>query len=211
MSTKKVAIQPQPIYLSLICFALATTVIAAVITQFTSSMMRGFDPVSFFSFFTIESNVLAAAVLLLGMSPFYQQQRWFGYLRGAATLCIVTTGIIYATLLSGLEQALQTTIPWVNLVLHYFAPIGMFLWWLISPPRYKFTFQQNLFWLLLPLAYVVYSLIRGPFVDWYPYPFLDPRISGYGNVILMSVLIFGVLVGIVGILTGIARLVKKPI
>jgi hypothetical protein len=35
----------------------------------------------------------------------------------------------------------------------------------------------------------VYSLLRGPFADWYPNPFLDPRIDGYGHVAIMSLLI----------------------
>ena len=33
--------------------------------------------------------------------------------------------------------------------------------------------------IIFPVVYGVYSLIRGPIVDWYPYPFLDPRGSGY--------------------------------
>lgn len=35
---------------------------------------------------------------------------------------------------------------------------------------------------------MVYMTITG-IVDWYPYPFLDPRGAGYGTVALMSVLI----------------------
>ncbi|WP_433526307.1 Pr6Pr family membrane protein [Nocardia pseudovaccinii] len=33
--------------------------------------------------------------------------------------------------------------------------------------------------LVYPLGYGAYTLIRGPIVDWYPYPFLDPRHQGY--------------------------------
>ncbi|CAM3941437.1 hypothetical protein BALU111458_07600 [Bacillus luti] len=29
--------------------------------------------------------------------------------------------------------------------------------------------------------------MRGPLVNWYPYPFLDPRIGGYGRVFLYSI------------------------
>ena len=32
-------------------------------------------------------------------------------------------------------------------------------------------------------------LIRGPIVDWYPYPFLDPRVHGYGYVTIMCVFV----------------------
>jgi len=42
----------------------------------------------------------------------------------------------------------------------------------------------GLAWLLYPLAYLVYTLIRGAQVDWYPYPFLDVSRHGYGGVLL---------------------------
>ncbi len=44
------------------------------------------------------------------------------------------------------------------------------------------TIQVVATWLIFPLVYVIYSLIRGPYVDWYPYPFLDPRAGGYDGV-----------------------------
>jgi hypothetical protein len=48
--------------------------------------------------------------------------------------------------------------------------------------------------LIYPMLYLVYSLIRGPIVDWYRYPFLDPdEAGGYLGVALYSV---GITVGI---------------
>ena len=45
-------------------------------------------------------------------------------------------------------------------------------------------------WLLAPLAYFAYSLVRGPIAHWYPYPFLDPRsLGGYGRVALYAVVL----------------------
>ena len=48
--------------------------------------------------------------------------------------------------------------------------------------------------LVYPVAYGAYSLIRGPIVDWYPYPFLDPRVHGYPYVTVM--MIFVAIVGL---------------
>ena len=39
-----------------------------------------------------------------------------------------------------------------------------------------------LWWLLVPLTFFAYSLIRGAIVDWYPYPFIDVGLHGYGKV-----------------------------
>ena len=61
--------------------------------------------VNFFSFFTIESNLLAIVVLLIGGAGDPQSERW-AYVRGAATLYMVITGIVYAALLANEEVCL---------------------------------------------------------------------------------------------------------
>ncbi|MBE5106563.1 Pr6Pr family membrane protein [Bacillus thuringiensis] len=163
---------------------------SALITQFIiRAQMIPFNPINFFSFFTIESNILVAFILLLssiGTATFGRSEQ-FGILRGAATVYILTTGLIYFLLLRGLEESLQTAIPWVNTVLHYIMPIAMLLDWVLNPPTKKITWKYAASWLLFPLFYVVYSVIRGPIVNWYPYPFLDPRIGGYERVFFYSV------------------------
>ncbi|PEB79249.1 hypothetical protein COM95_22195 [Bacillus cereus] len=196
-SAKMVAIYR--LLLSLLAFS-------ALITQFvTRAQVKPFNPVNFFSFFTIESNILVAVILLLnslGIATFGRSEQ-FGVLRGAATVYILTTGLIYFLLLRGLEESLQTAIPWVNTVLHYIMPLAMILDWVINPPTKTITWKQAASWLVFPLLYVVYSLIRGPFVNWYPYPFLDPRIGGYGRVLLYSIgiaVVIGAICGLVKML-----------
>ncbi|ASZ66525.1 Pr6Pr family membrane protein [Bacillus cereus] len=176
--------------LSLFRLCLSLLVCSAIITQFIiRAQVKPFNPVNFFSFFTIESNILVACILLLssiGTATFGRSEQ-FSILRGAATVYILTTGLVYFLLLRGLEESLQTAIPWVNTVLHYIMPIAMLLDWILNPPIKKITWKQAASWLLFPCFYVVYSLIRGPIVNWYPYPFLDPRIGGYGKVLLYSI------------------------
>src|SRR5688572_7419485 len=100
-------------------FAILT--FSAVITQLLTSISLGRSVANFFSFFTIESNILAGTLLLLtGIYGLFKGRvDRFNFLRGAATLYMSMTGIIYLLLLSGNEVALQTTTPWVNMVLHY--------------------------------------------------------------------------------------------
>ncbi|QWI49823.1 Pr6Pr family membrane protein [Bacillus mycoides] len=179
---------------------------SALITQFVKrAQVKPFNPVNFFSFFTIESNILVAVILLLsslGTATFGRSEQ-FGVLRGAATVYILTTGLIYFLLLRGLEESLQTAIPWVNTVLHYIMPLAMILDWVINPPTKTITWKQATSWLIFPLLYVIYSLIRGSFVNWYPYPFLDPRIGGYGRVFLYSIgisVVIGAICGLVKML-----------
>ncbi|MBJ8029009.1 Pr6Pr family membrane protein [Bacillus cereus group sp. N21] len=171
-------------------FFLSVLAFSAIITQFvTRAQIKPFNPINFFSFFTIESNILVAIILALSCfaTATFGRSEQFGVLRGAATVYIFTTGLIYFLLLRGLEESLQTPIPWVNTVLHYIMPIAMILDWVLNPPTKELKWKHAVNWLLFPLLYVIYSLIRGSFIDWYPYPFLDPRINGYSGVILYSV------------------------
>ena len=139
--------------------SLALVCLVSILVQLAQSLERpSFNPANFFSFFTIQSNILAAAILLtLGIAYFSGQadRKSIAWLRGAGTLYMTTTGIVYVLLLSGLEASLQTPIPWVNTVLHYLMPAAMLADWLIDPPRRRITFRQALAWLIFPVLYVI--------------------------------------------------------
>ena len=105
-------------------------------------------------------------------------------MRGAVTLYITITGVVFALLLAGLQESLDTHIAWVDFTVHKLMPVVLVADWLIDPPRHRLSFRIGLAWLLYPLAYLVYTLIRGARVDWYPYPFLDVSRHGYGGVLL---------------------------
>jgi hypothetical protein len=178
--------------ISLLRIGFGAMALVAVGVQLVTTIQDGNSAVNFFSFFTIESNLLAAAVLLVvgfGALAGVRARRTFAFIRGAATLYMVITGIVFALLLAGLEQRLQVTVPWINIVLHYIMPVVMLVDWLLFPPKFRFSFVQTLGWLIFPLLYLVYTLIRGSLVNWYPYPFLDASQIGWMSVSVMSVAI----------------------
>jgi hypothetical protein len=163
--------------------AFAGLAIAAVVSAVTSTDSLA----NFFSYFTIESNLLAIVVLLVGGAVNPQGSRW-AYLRGAATLFMIITGIVYAALLANAEVGLVT--PWIDDVLHRVIPVVMLVDWILFSPWTRGSLLSALGWLLAPLAYFAYSLLRGPIAGWYPYPFLDPRHpGGYGRVVIYAVVL----------------------
>src|SRR5450756_1677160 len=87
--------------------------------------------VHFFSFFTIESNLLAIVVLLIGGAVNPRGARW-AWVRGAATLYMVITGIVYAALLANVEVGL--TAPWVDSAMHQVTPAVLLADWIFFPP-----------------------------------------------------------------------------
>jgi hypothetical protein len=141
---------------------------------------------NFFSFFTIESNILAV-VVLIGGGLLTTCPRGWAYFRGAVTLYMVITGLVYAALLSTVDVQLSS--PWVNEVLHRVLPLFLLLDWLTMPPWPRIPARLALGWLAFPLAYFAYSLVRGPLAHFYPYPFLDPRPHGYDHVIGYAVVL----------------------
>jgi len=158
--------------------------LSAIATEIVVLLQRGvFAPANFFSFFTIQSNILASVILILGALLLFADKPGIHALwRGAATLYMAVTGIVFALLLSGLDAGVLTAVPWDNTVLHYIMPIAVFGDWLMDRPKQQIRFKQALVWLVYPIAYLVYSLVRGHFVGWYPYPFLDASEKGYATV-----------------------------
>jgi len=148
-----------------------------------------FDPGNFFSYFTILGNTFAFIMLFVGAYALIsaRKSRAIDSLRGAATLYMVVVGIVFATLLAGIEGATFTAVPWDNIVLHYIMPVALLVDWLIDRPTNRVSYKTSLLWLIVPLAYVIYSLIRGVIVQWYPYPFLNPEPNGYGPVIMTGI------------------------
>lgn len=147
-----------------------------------------FNPSNFFSFFTILSNVLAA-IYLIYFGATNNHSVMSQTIRGAVTLYMLMTGIIFAVLLAGLENARLTAVPWDNFILHYLMPFVLIIDWIIAPPKILITHKAVLTWVALPMMYVLYTLVRGSLVNWYPYPFLDPSLSSYNQVIGTSVVI----------------------
>jgi hypothetical protein len=163
--------------------AAAVLGIAAIVTSFAQ---RTGPASNFFSFFTIESNILAVGVLLLG-GLLTSCPRGWPFLRGAVTLYMVITGLVYAALLSRVDVQLQSA--WTNAVLHRVLPLVLLVDWLAFPPWARVRARLALAWLAFPLAYFAYSLIRGPHAHFYPYPFLDPRPHGYGYVVVYALVL----------------------
>lgn len=146
-----------------------------------------FNPINFFSYFTVESNSLVDFVLLLSAwATFKGTPNRFSALRSAATVYILVVGIGFSFLLAGLKGVELTAVPWDNVVLHYIMPMAVLADFLFDRPRRTMSFVKSLAWLLFPAVYLAYSLARGHLTGWYPYPFLNPSLKGYTPVILTS-------------------------
>lgn len=160
--------------------ALGLLGLAAVAARFGERLGEpDFSAANFFSYFTIESNLIAAVVLLvvgLGARAGRPASERLDLWRGAATLYIATTGVVYSALLAGDADNL---LRWTNIVLHYVMPVAVVVDWALDRPAWRIPFRRALAWLIYPVLFVVYTLIRGEIAGWYPYPFVDVAERGY--------------------------------
>jgi len=174
---------------------LACLALAAIVYELVSGLGGPhWSTTDYFSYFTELSNLFAIAIFLagglaaIGLLPAVRRSRRFESLRGAAVLYMLTTGIVYAVLLSGQHNS----IPWVNTVLHRVMPVAVALDWLLDPPRTALQAPRVvLAWMAFPLLYIAYTLVRGPLVHWYPYFFVNPRHSGGYLLVAASAIAIG--------------------
>ncbi len=186
---------------------------SALVTEVATLVAWGrFQAADFFSYFTVEANTLA--VISLMVSAFALATGWrsrrLDRFRGAVTLYMTTTIVIFIVLLSGYPASELTAVPWDNTVLHYIMPIAVIVDWLIGDRIEPIRYRSALIWLSFPLAYLGYSLIRGPIAHWYPYPFMDPSAHGYTGVAVTSVVIAVVLAGITWVVAAAPGWIHRP-
>ncbi len=165
----------------------------------------------FFSFFTILTNILAAAALLL---PLIAARSAAGrYLarpsvRTAITGYIIMVGVIYYLLLSGLSQR-QGWPMFFEHMLHYVTPPLFVLDWLAFVDKRDLPWRVDLSAMSFPLAYLAWTLLHGAASGWYPYPFLDVSELGYPRAILNIGGLVVVFLALEMALAGIGRVVGR--
>jgi hypothetical protein len=176
----------------------AIAVLAAIAYQAKVIIDTGlFRPLRFIAFFTILSN-LFGAILWLWLAARWRRRRTRvdDLLGGAATLYLVVTFVVVVVLLGGAELSLSDRL--VDFTVHKLFPVLMVIDWIIDPPETDLRMRDVAVWLIFPVIWVAFTLIRGAVDTWYPYPFLDPDNGGYRSVAYHVVVIFAGFVVIAG-------------
>jgi hypothetical protein len=180
------------IFVAILRLAVAAGVATAIVETFFDTASRAtINPFNFFGFFTMQSNIFAGAVMavvavtvLVGR----KQSKNLELARACGTTYIALVGIVYNTLLTGLEGGVS--LEWANWVLHVAFPIYAVLDWVLFSDRTAQPWKR--FWLVLvyPIVWLIVVLARGATDGWVPYPFLSPaQDGGYATVAIYCVVI----------------------
>lgn len=164
--------------------------------------------IQFFSYFTILTNILVAlCCTMLWLRPGSPRGRYFsrpGTLT-AITVYITIVGLTYNLILRsyweprGLQQI-------VDELLHSVMPSLFLIFWIVLVPKNSLQWKEVFPWLIYPLIYIVYIIIRGALSGNYPYPFIDVTRIGYHEALINT---GGLLIGFLVLsllLVGIGKL-----
>ncbi|MDX8439669.1 Pr6Pr family membrane protein [Mesorhizobium australafricanum] len=172
--------------------------------------------VFYFSFFTVLTNIAAVMVHAALVSP--AGYAWFPAfagqrMRAGVAVAITLVFIVYTTVLAGLWQP-QGLFLLCDILLHYITPFIFVVWWLITGADGSTRWRDISWWMIYPIAYLAYALIRAPFAGEVPYPFLDVAKNGAANVAVSALAITALFVAlsVLAVLVdhGIGRLRGKP-
>jgi hypothetical protein len=156
--------------------------------------------IRFCSYLTIWSNVLVAwSTLTLVLGRERDTTSWRALRLNAVVICF-GGGVVHFFLLRPLLH-LHGADLLADKLLHMVVPLLAVVGWLVFGPRGYASNDDLVPFLRLPVVWLLYTLIRGAFVDWYPYPFIDVNEHGYGivlvNTVGVAVLMFALAYGAV--------------
>jgi len=157
--------------------------------------------VRFFSFFTILTNLFVAAGYTFPLlAPASAHGRYFASAsaRGSAAVYIVVVGVVYTLLLSQLYHP-HGWAKFADVLVHDVAPVFYVVYWFIFAAKEDLRWKDAAAWLGYPLAYLVWTLLRGALVSYYPYPFMNVTTLGYQRV-LFNAAILTVVFWVLGLL-----------
>lgn len=193
----------------------ATALVAALALggQFAVSLDRGLSPVDFFSYFTIQSNLLILATeLWLVMRPGVDT-RWFRLTRLAGLTGITVTCGVFAVLI-GPHVHLTGLDWWLDKGLHLIVPLMAIAGHLLPCPRPSFRWS-DLWFVAWPVAWLGWTFARA---SWgsprfrmpddsfapVPYDFLDVTRNEAIEVIAVVVGITVLMLGVASCYIGLA-------
>lgn len=175
-----------------------------------NTTVSGFETLTrYFSFFTILTNIIVAVCAsVLVLKP-----RSGNFLTKPATLTAITVYItivcvIYNIILRFLwqPQGLQRV---VDELLHLVIPVLFIFFWLFFVPKKRLKFANVFSWLLYPVLYIIYTIIRGEISGYYPYPFIDVSKIGYTEALVNAGWIFVAFFGLSLLLVAIGKFTNK--
>ncbi|MDR2538121.1 MAG: Pr6Pr family membrane protein [Bifidobacteriaceae bacterium] len=145
--------------------------------------------VKFFSYFTIQSNIIG--FIVMGFTGWFilieRQSKTIDIVRLSATTYLTITGLVFHTLLVPFGSFIWDFSVFMQ---HTLLPLMIIFDWLAAPSGSRIKMRDTLWLLIYPVIYLTYSMVRGAFVHEYPYFFMDPSAI---SPVMIGVYLLGIL------------------
>lgn len=172
---------------------------------------RFFATANFFSYFTVQSAFAAVITLTIAgvfalVAP--RDPAWLGILRTMVTVYLLVSGIVFALIVAQAStRDYRVDVPWSDTLLHFVVPgLAVIAWTTDSTiavnPKVPWS---TVGWVLaFPSVWLVYTLLRGNDIGWYPYFFLDrAQVGGVAGVVMYCGLVLVIFVSLTAALVAI--------
>lgn len=167
--------------------------------------------IKFFSYFTIITNIIVAICFTsIAVKPSGKWGKFFSQpqVASAINVYIFVVGLVYNTVLrwQWSPQGLQLV---VDNLLHVITPVWFLVYWYAFVPKGSLQYKDVWAWLLYPLVYCCYILIRGAITNMYPYFFVDATQYGYVQVLINIGVLVAVFFGLSLLLVALAKRLNR--
>lgn len=174
------------------------------------------------SYYTVQSNIIVALFFLALVFRDYSggavQSRDYFIAKGAVTMCIMLTFLVYNLMLRPTLGGGDTDAG--NLLVHVLVPLMVFADYLAFDIKGGFSFRFIPFWCLIPLLYPIYVAIYGACggtfpglgtdaPSKYPYFFMNVDELGIFRVLMWMLILVVCFVGISALLVLLDRLLAR--
>ena len=173
----------------------------------STGLMAGSPPLDVIwrmaGYFTVLSNL--GVVLIMANATYVGKIR--ARRAGFITVVMLVVGLGYHLLLAGIWQP-KGLAWWADQGLHTAVPLLTLLWWAACAPKAGLKWPHAFSWLIWPILYADYALVRGLASGFYPYPFVDVAALGIMQVALNIGALAIVFAALALALIGTARLIR---
>ena len=159
--------------------------------------------INYFSYFTTETNLLVALALTIFCArPQAAQFLTRPSVRSALAVYVIVVGVVYAVLLRNLWHPHGVQLL-ADVVLHDAIPFLYPCYWLAFLPKGSLRWSDPAWWLVFPVLYFLYSMLRGAAFGIYLYPFFDVAQLGFARVTMNGIVLLAVFFGLGVVVTAI--------
>ncbi len=136
-----------------------------------------------YKYYSRQTNLLVALwysfALIFHFKPIYLKKIQ-GVLKGAITVYITITFVVFAVMLSDLYHPTGID-SFLSVCSHYLIPIMFVVDWFIFETDNNYEWRYLAYWIIYLLLYLIFTIVYAYFTNNYLYPFLNIQNLGWGK------------------------------